>query len=438
VLLGIVLYEADELELLRNRSLEEAVEAELCSSLFGFPEENAPRHPLPALHVVSGTHVWALWPGNGSWYRAKVISATARSVRIAWLRPVGEESCNQCEYLISAGADETQFTEVTWAGVASRNSSRPAPSAPQRSCWEHQLCQADELAQRCHRLYSLWLSLARRRRSQVPWVNGLDLSERTSAPTLAETKTALASLSIGSRSRAGGPNSEAAVVHQRLSEVAAAVGQHVVGRESALALAAVVCRRPLSESEWPLLAVYCGCDGARRRTLEQLLLRWHSVISRQEFQGHAEELSEMRSAHERAVGLSESAAREVSHLVSIGMERSFGLSFDDYEAVATVLPNSEFGAKLRRAAGRYNELARQFRESLVGCSLTGRDDEVEAAPCESPGNVLAPTATLPVELRQRRVTLPAPRTVSPPTPKGDAAPPSPSAATGGDIIVAFV
>lgn len=74
-----------------------------------------------------GVSVWAEWPGNGGWYRARVKSTANEEVEVEWLRPPPDVECGRdAEYLISAVGDETSLATLGVAATVPDDQERPA------------------------------------------------------------------------------------------------------------------------------------------------------------------------------------------------------------------------------------------------------------------------------------------------------------------------
>eukprot|EP00931_Biecheleriopsis_adriatica_P087461 TRINITY_DN61926_c0_g1_i1.p1 TRINITY_DN61926_c0_g1~~TRINITY_DN61926_c0_g1_i1.p1 ORF type:complete len:693 (+),score=222.23 TRINITY_DN61926_c0_g1_i1:345-2423(+) len=100
-----------------------------------------------------GSEVWASWPGDGRWFRAKVTGHVSSSqIDVAWLRRGADGTGEADEYLSSTGGDELQFTRLQQTAVV-KGDARPKHSAgaPQEH-WQQQLARAEECSRKFREL----------------------------------------------------------------------------------------------------------------------------------------------------------------------------------------------------------------------------------------------------------------------------------------------
>jgi len=171
-LLVALLPTPDEVVLRATKMLREAVgsaldaaatvEAPDCSRDAGAAAAT-PTASMPALAV--GTEVWAAWPGNGRWYRAKIAADNRNDgrVEVAWLRRGAMMEGHADEYLASTGCDELQFTTLEPSAVSTRSGDGERPIAAEDAVearWRGQLESAEERSVRVRKLRGASRALA--------------------------------------------------------------------------------------------------------------------------------------------------------------------------------------------------------------------------------------------------------------------------------------
>lgn len=108
--------------------------------------------------IPAGSEVWALWPGDGLWYHAKIKSVTGTGFEVIWLRPPAGTVDAAKEYVMSAGHEDTCFTQVTAANVAPPGSGRPEPVAMEGNSvdlWRKKVEVAENMSRRCREVHNL-------------------------------------------------------------------------------------------------------------------------------------------------------------------------------------------------------------------------------------------------------------------------------------------
>eukprot|EP00913_Durusdinium_trenchii_P022939 g21540.t1 len=131
--------------------------------------EGSPKATETAEDVPVGAEVWASWPGDGRWFRAKVTDVTSSGVGIAWLRrgagdgqalavcAWGEEGN---EFLSSTGGDELLFTRLPSTSVTTAKE-RPEQAVLEKADrWRQQLGRVEELSHRFRNLRTVCQKLA--------------------------------------------------------------------------------------------------------------------------------------------------------------------------------------------------------------------------------------------------------------------------------------
>jgi len=104
----------------RAEAVEAAVQALTGSS-------TAPAEGLPVVGAIaSGSTVWAEWPGNGQWYRARAVSTHGSDAKVDWLTPPSDVECGrEAEYLVGALGDDTQSSMLPMASMVTIAQERP-------------------------------------------------------------------------------------------------------------------------------------------------------------------------------------------------------------------------------------------------------------------------------------------------------------------------
>lgn len=122
----------------------------------------------PDVAETAGTEVWACWPGDGRWFRAKVTSVRGSSVAVAWLRRGSEKVGEEDEYLSSTGCDELLFTRLPHASVVTAKD-RPAQAVVEKADrWRQQLGRVEELSQRFRSLRNVCNKMAAQSAGPLP------------------------------------------------------------------------------------------------------------------------------------------------------------------------------------------------------------------------------------------------------------------------------
>ncbi|CAJ1374362.1 unnamed protein product [Effrenium voratum] len=118
--------------------------------------------PKEAVETVpaAGDEVWACWPGDGRWFRAKVTRVSGR-VEIAWLRRGSEGTGQEDEYLSSTGCDELQFTRLPPASVSAAKE-RPNPVVQEADRWQEQLSRVEDCGARFRTMRAVCQKLSSR------------------------------------------------------------------------------------------------------------------------------------------------------------------------------------------------------------------------------------------------------------------------------------
>ncbi|CAK8990812.1 unnamed protein product [Durusdinium trenchii] len=121
--------------------------------------EGSPKATETAEDVPVGAEVWASWPGDGRWFRAKVTDVTSSGVGIAWLRR-GAGDGQEDEFLSSTGGDELLFTRLPSTSVTTAKE-RPEQAVLEKADrWRQQLGRVEELSHRFRNLRTVCQKLA--------------------------------------------------------------------------------------------------------------------------------------------------------------------------------------------------------------------------------------------------------------------------------------
>jgi len=155
-LISHVLTDGREANLLAGSTLQQAVERALSvappsdvsdsahtahvAQVPFVPRNADPKVEAEALSAIAaaldgGGAVWACWPGDGRYYRAKIKSHSHGRVEVGWLRkPVNVpvvSAGESPEYLNSAGGDDTAFMVLSPSAIRAISEDRPQPVTAQ-------------------------------------------------------------------------------------------------------------------------------------------------------------------------------------------------------------------------------------------------------------------------------------------------------------------
>ncbi|CAE7501679.1 unnamed protein product [Symbiodinium sp. CCMP2592] len=179
---------------------------ELRRSLDVVGSASAASAELPPLN----SEVWASWPGDGRWFRAKVVGHAGSRVDIAWLRRGSEGVGKEDEYLCFTGSDELQFTRLTATAVtlAANRPERAGEGKVPR--WLEQLGRAEECSRHFRNLRKVCNQLSQ---SSTPRRDPLEGMAQQLAAMRMESEARMTALSSAAEARAtagGGLNQQLA------------------------------------------------------------------------------------------------------------------------------------------------------------------------------------------------------------------------------------
>jgi len=177
---------------------------ELRRSLDVVGSASAASAELPPLN----SEVWASWPGDGRWFRAKVVGHAGSRVDIAWLRRGSEGVGEEDEYLSSTGSDELQFTRLTATAVTLAANRPERAGEGKEPRWLEQLGRAEECSRHFRNLRKVCNQLCQ---SSTPRRDPLEGMAQQLAAMRMESEARMTALSSAAEARAtagGGLNQQ--------------------------------------------------------------------------------------------------------------------------------------------------------------------------------------------------------------------------------------
>eukprot|EP00929_Paragymnodinium_shiwhaense_P072601 TRINITY_DN36852_c0_g1_i1.p1 TRINITY_DN36852_c0_g1~~TRINITY_DN36852_c0_g1_i1.p1 ORF type:complete len:787 (-),score=220.04 TRINITY_DN36852_c0_g1_i1:24-2384(-) len=162
VLLSAVLRRNNEASCRSGRAADFQTASDVVAAIQANIAARARAAPCGLTDPQAGQEVWAEFPTNGRWYRAKIKSLDADVLEVEWLAPPDDVECGKdLEYLpVAVRSSAAVPSAVPKNLIAGASEPRPAPAACDQVAWQECLRNADALGRAFRKLQQLCKELA--------------------------------------------------------------------------------------------------------------------------------------------------------------------------------------------------------------------------------------------------------------------------------------